>query len=434
MSDSNQPHDPSAQPPMPPVPHEDGQPAEPAVPQEPAAPTAPQGEPVPPYAQPAESASPYAQPGAEQSGYGYPGGPQQSSSYPGAAPEGGAPYGGPGSHVPPPASPYGSAGGAGAPKQGGKGLAVTALVLAIIGTILCFIPFAVFLGIVVVIVALILSIVALVKKANGRGLSIAALIVSGVGTLVGIGMLILTFTIIAFVGTAADDLDGFIEDNPEIFEEDPDFGDFEGGAEDGAADGATEAETTVADIDVDVTDQAFWSDDTFTYVTAVVESGSADLVFQDLEVTIDLLDASGDVIDSSYDLITVMPDSPALATSSFLDVDADAIDDVAVNVTDAYGREPVSAAEFGAITVGDIEAEADDYSTTLSGEVTSTSPVERNYVEIDVIVRDADGTPIGLEWGTVDVLPADGTAEFTIDSYLEMPKDAVFEAYAQSGY
>src|SRR5690606_33488960 len=107
------------------------------------------------------------------------------------------------------------------PSSGGKGLAITGMVLAIIGAVLCFIPFVVFFGIFVAVAGLVIGIIALVKKANGRGMSLAAVIVGGVATLIGIGMIILTFITIAAFGQAAEELERYYEENPEMFEQDP---------------------------------------------------------------------------------------------------------------------------------------------------------------------------------------------------------------------
>ncbi|WP_110589244.1 DUF4190 domain-containing protein [Microbacterium suaedae] len=421
MSDSNHPDDPNAQPPVPPAPSAGPESAAPQPPQEPQPaqePQQPAAPATPGYEQPAP---PYEQSGVPQPGYGYPG-------TAGSDPYGGAAYGSPGAPVPPPGAPPVP----GAPQKSGKGLAIAALVLAIVGALLCFIPFAAFLGVVITVVALVLAIVALVKKAAGKGMSIAALIVSGIGTLIGIGMIFLTISIIAAFSSVSGDLDGFIEDNPELFDENPEFGSPEGGAEDGATESVPGL--GAASADVEVTEQTLWSDDFLTYATVLVESGSDELVYPELEVTIDLLDDAGQILDTQYDIITVTPDGPALATANFIDIAIDEVAQLDVAVAETYGSDPIPASEFGAVSIGDVTREADEFTTALSGEVTSTTPEDRNYVEIDILFRDAGGDPIGLEWGVIETLPAGGTADFTIDSFLEIPNDATYEAYVQPGF
>ena len=61
------------------------------------------------------------------------------------------------------------------PKEGGKGLAIAALICGILGLITCWVPF---LGLILAIVGVVLGIVALVKKSS-KGMSIAGLICGG---------------------------------------------------------------------------------------------------------------------------------------------------------------------------------------------------------------------------------------------------------------
>jgi hypothetical protein len=82
-------------------------------------------------------------------------------------------------------------------------LAITALVVAIIALVFCWIPF---LGAVVALIALVLSIVAwMTSKSSGRpvGMSIAATIVSAIAALGGV---ILTILIMWFWGEFGDDI------------------------------------------------------------------------------------------------------------------------------------------------------------------------------------------------------------------------------------
>lgn len=192
MSDNNQPHDPNA-------PDADG--TQPPTPEPNQQPTGGDVPPPPPAASPVPPYDPPQQPPQQHGGFG---------TQPGAL------------SSPPPVAPYG----AGAPPQsGGKGLAITALVLAIVGAVLCFIPFASFGGVPIVIVALILAIIALVKKANGKGMSIASLIVAGVGLLAGIVTVFITVSVFIFIDSYGNELDQMYQDNEELFDEnfDDDF-------------------------------------------------------------------------------------------------------------------------------------------------------------------------------------------------------------------
>ncbi|WP_345750775.1 hypothetical protein [Microbacterium rhizophilus] len=91
-----------------------------------------------------------------------------------AYPPGGAPYGG---------APYG---GAPQPRPAGRGLAITGLVLGILGFIGAVIPFGIFFAGLLVLAALVIGIIVLVRKMPGKGMGIAAVILGGLGLVVGI--------------------------------------------------------------------------------------------------------------------------------------------------------------------------------------------------------------------------------------------------------
>lgn len=144
---------------------------QPSAPQPGAAPADqgyPSSPPLPPYA----AAQPQGYPGAPSGGYpgaqadaGYPGAP-----YPGA-PYGGAPYGG--VPVAPPSAP-------------GKGLAITALVLGILGFLGSLIPFGIFVAGLLLLAAIVIGIIVLVRRMPGRGLGIAGLALGVIGLIAGV--------------------------------------------------------------------------------------------------------------------------------------------------------------------------------------------------------------------------------------------------------
>ncbi len=80
----------------------------------------------------------------------------------------------------------------------GKAMAITALVLGIVAVVLCLIPFIGFVSIVGGLAAVILGIIALVKKKPGKGMSIAGIIMGALGMIIAIIITALTF---AFIGT-----------------------------------------------------------------------------------------------------------------------------------------------------------------------------------------------------------------------------------------
>lgn len=83
----------------------------------------------------------------------------------------------------------------------GKGMAITALVLGIVAIVLCLIPFIGFVSMVGGLAAIVLGIIALVKKKPGKGMSIAGIILGALGMIIAI---LVTAATIAFIGTGVE--------------------------------------------------------------------------------------------------------------------------------------------------------------------------------------------------------------------------------------
>jgi len=152
--------------------------------------------PTPPQASdPAPPAPPYAASPPSHTAPSYPAPPSYpgSPSYPSAPGYASAPPAPP--VVPPYARGYAQQPYPGAPPvwttpppraSGSKVLAAIALGLAIFGGLISLIPFGIAVSWLFLLAAIVLAIIALVRRAGGRGMSIAALIVSGAGVLVSI--------------------------------------------------------------------------------------------------------------------------------------------------------------------------------------------------------------------------------------------------------
>ncbi|RKT31208.1 hypothetical protein DEU34_3147 [Microbacterium sp. AG1240] len=179
MTDGTRPNDnerAAASPPAPP--HAAGpSPASPP-PQPQGAPTLPTyPAPLPPYAAQAAPGAP--------AGYGAP-----RQDYPGAPPTWGPPAG---------SSAPGAPWNPGPPRGGSSVLAVLALVASILGVLISFVPFiGSILAWALFATAVVLAIIALVKKTPGKGMSIAALIITGAGFLLSIVWAVVLFAIGAF--------------------------------------------------------------------------------------------------------------------------------------------------------------------------------------------------------------------------------------------
>jgi hypothetical protein len=386
----------------------DGPPA-PAAPTYPAAPTftAPEpvadGTPVAPYpaaAQPGGYPAP-GQPGAYP-GPGQPGGPYPGGPYPGGA------YPGPG---------------AGAPR-GGKGFAITALVLALVALVLSWVPIvnngAALLAVAGVVLGVIALVGALRRGRPGKGMAIAAIAVSVVA------LVLVVVTQVAYSRVLDDVVDQIDENVQQLEESDAAAGDAAGDAPaEDAADAAPQGDAE----DLVVVDVAFGQttyDPTIWWYVAVVENPNPAHVFPFAGFTAEAVGADGTILDSSPDYVDLLPGRTALS-GTFYEVGSGAIDHVEVRGPEA--SEAVSEADLGAFTVSEVAATTDEYSTTVGGNVASAFEADQELVEVTVVAASPDGTILGAQSTYVDRLPAGGQARFEVMFMDPLAADTVYTAY-----
>ncbi|WP_322411545.1 hypothetical protein [Microbacterium invictum] len=297
----------------------------------------------------------------------------------------------------------------GGPDSRPKILAIIALVASILGLLVAFIPFFGWLSAPILFAALVMAIIALaVKSQGGAGLSIAAIIVSVMG-----GITAIVVTIVATVFTTISTIET-IEDGVT----DP-FGP-------GGGDRVASAEP------VEVVETAFGQDtldpEVWWYVV-ILDNPNPDAVFEFGEITTEAIDASGTILDSSADYITMLPGQVAVS-GSFYEVgpnDIAALEVIGPDPADAVA-EPSNGA--GTLSVGEVTATGDDYVTEVSGTLTGRFPVDQEFVGVTVVARDPGGAIIGGTSTYVERLPADGgSARFEAVFFTPLPADTVYEAY-----
>lgn len=378
------------------------QPADPAAAGSYAPPAGHQMPPAGPYAPPAGQYAPpagqYAPPAAQ---YAPPAGQYPAPpSYPGAPVP---PYAQPGMAYPGPSTaPVG-------PDTRPKILAIIALVASIVGLVVAFIPFFGWLSAPILFAALVMAIIALaVKSQGGKGLSITAIVISVVGgiTAIVISIVAVLFTTISTIETIDDSVtDPFTP----------------GGGEPVAS--AEPIQVVETAFGQDTLDPDLW------WYVVIVDNPNPDAVFEFGEITTEAIDASGTILDSSTDYITMLPGQVAVS-GSFYEIGGNQI--TALEVIGPDPAEAVSEPSTGAGTfsVGELTATSDDYVTEVSGTVTGEFSVEQEFVGVTVVARDPGGTIIGGTSTYVERLPADGgSARFEAIFFTPLPGDTVYEAY-----
>ncbi|MBO0919734.1 hypothetical protein J1G42_02700 [Cellulomonas sp. zg-ZUI222] len=457
---STTPHGTGAVPPPPPP---GPPPLEPfAAPDVPPAPpgTVPHGGPVSPYGAPA--ASPYGGPAANpyQVGgapYGTPG-PPAATYGPGAPsdsphdPAGSSPWRPPGTTPPstdptgahplgpdPAASPPGAPWGPVAPPTR-NGLAVAALVLAIIAFVMAWVPVANVVAVLLGLVALVLGIVSIARgRGAGRkvGAGVAGVVVGTLATVVGFTTLVV-YELVSTTEVVAEQVEEHVE--PErpgaVPGEDlpggaqPDEQGGERADEQGAGDDA-QAGTGPAAAPLQVADIAFGPDpldEGSWWFVVTVDNPNPDHRYDSAEMSVEAIAADGTLIAARPQYLTALPGRTAI-TGTFRELGGMTPDRVEVRLP-AVQRGVVHAPGGGALTTSTPVAEASSWGTTITGTVTSSLAEDVEMALVVVVATDPAGTVVGAERGYVELVPAGGEGPFEIDFYDELPAGTQFTAYA----
>lgn len=408
---------------VPPAPAEPAHaaPAEPtyAAPAAPAFPgaQAPYSPPAPGQGYPQSSVPPYAQPAPPAQGYpGAPGGP--------GAPYGGAPYGG---------APYGGA--PMAPQGPGKGLAITGLVLGILGFLGALIPFGIFGAGLLLLAALVIGIIVLVKKRPGKGMGLTAVILGGLGLVAGIAITVAVSNLIAdqvrnapngIVEQACEDAGLTQEECDEIYGQQDGPATDPGTGEDGTTDGASEG---AVDGSVEFGETAFGprgSDGDYHWFTVEVTNTDETRALENFYASVEAVDADGTILDSSSVGGMLLP-GKTIYTGVFSQVGDNEIAKLDVLPEERFGSEQVEVS--GAFSVEGLEVVTDEYSTTVTGTIKSTFAEDHDSLDLTLIARDAAGKVVHADHGYTDRVPGGGSANFEIYLIDAMPEGITYEVY-----
>ena len=305
----------------------------------------------------------------------------------------------------------------GAPPEPSNGLAIAALVTAIAGIMLGFIPLVSFLGVALTLTAIVLAIVSLAKRRSRRGMSISALIVAGLGTLIGGIVTALTLYLWAVIGGLGSTEISPAPESEELPEYSSPFAD---------------DDQVAAFLDeVAVGETAWWSTSSgYSSIAVFVDNASDDLTYDTVRAEIDVLGDDGIALDSAATYVSLAPGTSAALVS--VPVAADDIDRVDVRfVTDALYA-PVPAVE-------PLDAEAGEpavaYGTvSVPGTLQNPGADDALDVRVTVIGRDGDGQIVVGRTLTVGRVPAGDSVEFEAEHVAvadELPDDVTYELYAQ---
>lgn len=171
-------------------------------------------------------------------------------------------------------------------------------------------------------------------------------------------------------------------------------------------------------------------DSTVWWYVVIVDNPNTDYIFSMTSIDVEALDASGVILDTSPNYVTLLSGKHAL-TGTFFEVGSNEIAEL--NVRGPVASEAISspADETGSYTFEEVGAVSDSYSTTVSGIISGTFAEEQTLVSVTVVARDAAGTIIAADVTYVDRLPVDGKVRFEVTFFgTVLPSDATYEVSA----
>lgn len=297
-------------------------------------------------------------------------------------------------------------------------LPIVAAALAVVGLIMALIPFVAVAAPVPLVAAIVLGIIALIRKSHGMGWSIGAIVVGGIGMIVAVVMIFISLGIFAFSAgeqTAIAGDESAVEESP---------------AEEQPVETPVE-EPVVDEPDVQelaVVETAFGRDDDWWNYVVILENPNADYIFSSARITVEALSEDGTILDSSDNYTTILSGELALS-GTFFDVGQGQIASIEVRGPEVTSAVYAAAGETGKFSVSDIAPATDEYSTDVTGTVTSDFSEEQELVNVTVVARDPAGTILDADRTYIDRLPVDGKTQFSVNFFDPLPADTTYEAY-----
>lgn len=165
------------------------------------------------------------------------------------------------------------------------------------------------------------------------------------------------------------------------------------------------------------------------WYVVIIENSNDDYVFASESIDVEAIDASGVILDTSSNYVTLLSGRTAIV-GSFLDAGTEEIVNLDVRGPTAQAAIHSKAEETGSYTFEEVAATSDSYSTTVSGIISGTFAEEQTLLQVNVVARNAAGQIVGGEFSFVDRLPVDGKVRFEVRFSSVMPGDTTYEPYA----
>lgn len=165
------------------------------------------------------------------------------------------------------------------------------------------------------------------------------------------------------------------------------------------------------------------------WYAAVINNPNPDRVFTFAEVVVEAIAADGTILDSSSSYVNLLPGDAAI-NGIFFELGDAVIDHLEIRGPLASDAEVAPDDGLGAFEVSELAGVSDEYSTSVSGILTSTFAEEQENVLIVIVASNPAGAIIGAEIAYVERLPVEGRVRFEGYFFDPLPADTTYAAYA----
>lgn len=307
-----------------------------------------------------------------------------------------------------------------------RGVAVTGLVLAIVGLILALVPATAGFAIVIMLVAFVVSIIGLAgSRHGGKGFAGTGLALSVLGGLVAVVVTVLQ-VLGAFGSSSSYDPPGSYGEY-EPYEETVD-----GGVAAPGTDGIPDDGVVLATpVPLTVAETAFGPEPggTGIWVVVILDNTNADYVYDDAEVQVRAVDAGGAPVATAFEYVTALQGRSAVVLHGVA-TGQTPVAAIEVTVPDAAAATVSPGLETGSFTVTGVQQQADGDGTRVSGQVAGRFASDQWYARTAVVARGVGGPIVGGQIAYLDTVPGDGTpTTFWAWFSPPLPADVVIETY-----
>lgn len=194
--------------------------------------------------------------------------------------------------------------------------------------------------------------------------------------------------------------------------------------------------STGEELDLVMLDEDFWiQEDGAVYLAFYFQNPNPDLLFEDIDYTIYLYDASGREIQTydSYLRYLFPQETFGLSEYIYLDDETATVDSIEIEWTYLSGAVEDFVNPF---TAQDVTYWENDGYPIVTGKVFNSSSDTYTYVLANVICLDSDDQIVGSGYTTLQFVPGDDYMGFStyVDAFADVSRVEVFPTYTYSSY